>query len=73
MATVTQAGQAGEAALVVKGDGRVHSGTPLADWCNVDGVVMTTRNLHALCIRKHATPDIMDLYWHLRWSVEKLE
>jgi len=42
MVTVTQAGEAAEAALVVKDDGRVHGRTPLADWCHVNGVVMAT-------------------------------
>jgi len=54
MATVTPAGHAGDAALVVKGDGRVHGRTPLADWCDVHGVSMTTGKLDAICkVRTH--------------------
>jgi len=54
MATVTPAGRAGDAALVVKGDGRVHGRTPLADWCDVHGVSMTTGKLDAICkVRTH--------------------
>jgi len=48
MATVTQAGEAGDAALVVKGDGRVHGQTTLADWRKVDGVSMTIGNVDAI-------------------------
>ena len=49
MATVTQAGEAGDAALIVKGDGRVHGRTPVADWRKVDGVFVTIGNLDAIC------------------------
>jgi len=53
MATVTQAGQAADAVVVVKGDGRVHGRTPLADWYNVDGVSVTIRKPDALYVRRN--------------------
>jgi len=49
MVAVTQAGEAGDAMLVVKGDGRVYGRTPVADWCEVHGVAVVIRNINAIC------------------------
>jgi len=55
MATVTQTGQAADAVLVVKGDGRVHGRAPFADWCHVGCVTIATGKPDVICGKAHST------------------